>query len=47
MRRHVGGGPQETYHPSRGWAQAPLALIIGFVVLVAAFFLVYALVLLV
>ncbi|WP_405655618.1 DUF6480 family protein [Streptomyces sp. NBC_01386] len=39
-------GPQETYNPSKGWAKAPLTLIIGFVVLVAAFFLVYALVLL-
>ncbi|MFE4683352.1 DUF6480 family protein [Streptomyces sp. NPDC056721] len=38
--------PQETCNPSKGWAKAPLALIIGLVVLVAAFFLVYAPVLL-
>ncbi|MGW6144778.1 DUF6480 family protein [Streptomyces sp. NPDC055144] len=41
-----GTGPQETYNPPRGWAKAPLTLIIGLAVLVAAFFLVYALVLL-
>ncbi|MFE4723314.1 DUF6480 family protein [Streptomyces sp. NPDC056728] len=41
-----GAGPQETCNPSKGWAKAPLTLIIGLVVLVAAFFLVYAPVLL-
>ncbi|MGW6400373.1 DUF6480 family protein [Streptomyces sp. NPDC055134] len=41
-----GAGPQETYNPSKGWAKAPLTLIIALVVLVAAFFLAYALVLL-
>ncbi|MFJ5774152.1 DUF6480 family protein [Streptomyces sp. NPDC093094] len=40
-----GAGPRETHNPTRGWAKAPLALILGLVVLVAAFFLVYALVL--
>ncbi|MFI8189127.1 DUF6480 family protein [Streptomyces sp. NPDC085946] len=38
-------GPQETHNPPTGWAKAPLTLILGLVVLVAAFFLVYALVL--
>lgn len=41
-----GAGPDETHNPSKGWSKGPLALIIGLVVLVAAFFLVYALVLL-
>ncbi|MGW0908823.1 DUF6480 family protein [Streptomyces sp. NPDC002853] len=41
-----GAGPEETHNPSKGWSKGPLALIIGLVVLVAAFFLVYALVLL-
>ncbi|MFC9530186.1 DUF6480 family protein [Streptomyces sp. NPDC056975] len=41
-----GAGPRETYNPSRGWAKAPLTLIIGLLLLGAAFFLVYALVLL-
>ncbi|MFD8307757.1 DUF6480 family protein [Streptomyces sp. NPDC059690] len=38
-------GPRETHNPAKGWAKAPLTLILGLVVLVAAFFLVYALVL--
>jgi hypothetical protein len=38
-------GPREVHNPPKGWAKAPLALILGLVVLVAAFFLVYALVL--
>lgn len=38
-------GPRETHNPTRGWAKAPLALILLLVVLVAAFFLVYAIVL--
>ncbi|MGW0534995.1 DUF6480 family protein [Streptomyces sp. NPDC003032] len=41
-----GAGPAETHNPPKGWAKGPLALIIGFAVLIAAFFLVYALVLL-
>ncbi|WNM32352.1 DUF6480 family protein [Streptomyces sp. Li-HN-5-11] len=38
-------GPQETHNPARGWAKAPLTLILVLVVLIAAFFLAYALVL--
>ncbi|MGJ5749313.1 hypothetical protein FB563_6895 [Streptomyces puniciscabiei] len=38
-------GPQETHNPPRGWAKAPLTLILVVVALVALFFLVYALVL--
>ncbi|MEU8983629.1 DUF6480 family protein [Streptomyces sp. NPDC048309] len=41
-----GAGPRETHNPTKGWAKAPLALIIILAVLVAAFFLAYALVLL-
>ncbi|MEV2253196.1 DUF6480 family protein [Streptomyces sp. NPDC050147] len=41
-----GAGPEETHNPPKGWAKGPLAVIIGLVALVAAFFLVYALVLL-
>jgi hypothetical protein len=41
-----GAGPQETHNPPKGWAKGPLTLIIAIVVLIAAFFLVYALVLL-
>ncbi|MER7728651.1 DUF6480 family protein [Streptomyces sp. NPDC096323] len=41
-----GAGPQETHNPPKGWAKAPLTLILVLTVLVAAFFLVYALVLL-
>jgi len=41
-----GAGPQETYNPTKGWAKGPLTLIICIVVLMAAFFLVYAVVLL-
>ncbi|MEU7425984.1 DUF6480 family protein [Streptomyces sp. NPDC048362] len=37
-------GPRET-DPTKGWAKAPLTLILVLVALVAAFFLVYALVL--
>ncbi|MFF4029379.1 DUF6480 family protein [Streptomyces sviceus] len=40
-----GAGPQETHNPTKGWAKGPLALILLLVVLVAAFFLVYAVVL--
>ncbi|MFF7051368.1 DUF6480 family protein [Streptomyces griseorubiginosus] len=35
-------GPLETHNPTKGWAKGPLALILILVVLVAAFFLVYA-----
>jgi hypothetical protein len=38
-------GPQETYNPPKGWAKGPLTLIIIVVVLCAAFFLAFALVL--
>ncbi|CAL9367299.1 hypothetical protein SUDANB15_00779 [Streptomyces sp. enrichment culture] len=38
-------GPQETHNPPKGWAKAPLALILVLVALIAAFFLAYALVL--
>ncbi|GGX33872.1 hypothetical protein GCM10010383_75140 [Streptomyces lomondensis] len=38
-------GPRETHNPPKGWAKGPLALIIVLVVLIAAFFLAYALVL--
>lgn len=41
-----GAGPEETHNPPKGWAKGPLAVIIGLVALIAAFFLVYALVLL-
>ncbi|GHH45657.1 DUF6480 family protein [Streptomyces candidus] len=41
-----GAGPQETHNPPKGWAKAPLALIIGLAVVVAGFFLAYAIVLL-
>ncbi|WP_030244888.1 MULTISPECIES: DUF6480 family protein [unclassified Streptomyces] len=37
--------PQETHNPPKGWAKGPLTLIIVLVVLIAAFFLAYALVL--
>lgn len=38
-------GPRQPQAQSRGWAKGPLTLILLLVVLVAAFFLVYALVL--
>ncbi|MFD9322434.1 DUF6480 family protein [Streptomyces sp. NPDC060053] len=40
-----GAGPRETHNPTKGWATAPLTLIIVLVVLCAAFFLAYAIVL--
>lgn len=36
-------GPRETHNPPKGWAKGPLTVIIVLVVLVAAFFLAYAL----
>jgi hypothetical protein len=42
-----GAGPQETHNPPRGWAKAPLAIILILVVLVAAFFLAFAIALIV
>ncbi len=42
-----GAGPRETYNPPKGWAKAPLALILVLVALIAAFFLVYAIILIV
>ncbi|MEU5579195.1 DUF6480 family protein [Streptomyces huasconensis] len=39
-----GTGP--AHNPPKGWSKGPLALILGLAVLIAAFFLVYALVLL-
>ncbi|MEV5603556.1 DUF6480 family protein [Streptomyces sp. NPDC052299] len=42
-----GAGPQDiTYNPPKGWAKAPMALIIVVTLLIAAFFLVYAIILL-
>ncbi|HZF93172.1 DUF6480 family protein [Streptomyces sp.] len=38
-------GPRETHNPPKGWGKGPLTLIIVLAVLVAAFFLAYALVL--
>ncbi|GGW43876.1 MULTISPECIES: DUF6480 family protein [Streptomyces] len=38
-------GPQETHNPPKGWAKGPLTVILVLAVLVAAFFLAYALVL--
>ncbi|MFI6369317.1 DUF6480 family protein [Streptomyces sp. NPDC050546] len=40
-------GPRETHNPPKGWARTPLTLIIVLVVLIAAFFLAYAVVLMV
>ncbi|CAL9353915.1 DUF6480 family protein [Streptomyces sp. NPDC057838] len=37
--------PRETHNPTKGWAKAPMAVIIVMTVLIAAFFLAYALVL--
>jgi hypothetical protein len=37
-----GAGPRETYNPVTGWAKGPLVIILIIVVLVAAFFLAYA-----
>ncbi|MEU7569327.1 DUF6480 family protein [Streptomyces fradiae] len=37
-----GAGPRETHNPPKGWAKAPLALILVVVVLVAALFAVMA-----
>ncbi|MFH9011865.1 DUF6480 family protein [Streptomyces sp. NPDC017943] len=37
--------PRETHNPTKGWAKGPMAVIIIVSVLVAAFFLAYALVL--
>ncbi|MFE5400020.1 DUF6480 family protein [Streptomyces sp. NPDC056580] len=36
-------GPRETHSTARGWGKAPLTLILVLVVLIAAFFLAYAL----
>ncbi|MFG2718523.1 DUF6480 family protein [Streptomyces sp. NPDC048416] len=41
-----GAGPRETHNPTKGWAKAPLAVIIGLAVVVAGFFLAYAIILL-
>ncbi|GAA0919143.1 DUF6480 family protein [Streptomyces thermoalcalitolerans] len=38
-------GPYERHNPTKGWAKAPLTLILLLVVVVAAFFLAYALLL--
>ncbi|AWE53851.1 MULTISPECIES: DUF6480 family protein [Streptomyces] len=40
-----GAGPRETHNPPTGWAKAPLTLILLGTALIAAFFLVYALIL--
>ena len=39
-----GAGPQETHNPPTGWGKGPLLLILVVAMLVAAFFLAYALV---
>ncbi|MEU0390733.1 MULTISPECIES: DUF6480 family protein [Streptomyces] len=36
-------GPRETHNPPKGWSKAPMAVILILVVLIAAFFLAYAL----
>lgn len=36
-------GPRETHNPTKGWAKAPLALILILVVVIAAGFLAFAL----
>ncbi|MWA09377.1 hypothetical protein E5671_09365 [Streptomyces sp. BA2] len=41
-----GAGPEETHNPPKGWSKGPVTVILGLAVLIAAFFLVYALVLL-
>ncbi|MET9150215.1 DUF6480 family protein [Streptomyces griseoflavus] len=38
-------GPLERHNPSKGWSKGPLTAIVVVTVLVAAFFLVYALIL--
>ncbi|MEU5364081.1 DUF6480 family protein [Streptomyces sp. NPDC005925] len=38
-------GPRETHNPTKGWGAAPLTVILALCVLMAAFFLVYALIL--
>ncbi|MFF7853246.1 DUF6480 family protein [Streptomyces sp. NPDC007904] len=40
-------GPYETHNPTKGWAKGPLTAILALVVLIAAFFLVYAIILIV
>ncbi|CAM5287206.1 hypothetical protein Sgou_57340 [Streptomyces gougerotii] len=43
----VGGtGPRETHNPTKGWAAGPLAAIVIVSVLVALFFLAYAIIIL-
>ncbi|RFU85507.1 hypothetical protein DY218_17175 [Streptomyces triticagri] len=39
-----GAGPEETHNPTKGWAKAPLTLILLLAFCVAAFFLAYALI---
>ncbi|MER6807115.1 MULTISPECIES: DUF6480 family protein [Streptomyces] len=38
-------GPYETHNPTKGWAKGPMTAILVLVALIAAFFLAYALVL--
>ncbi|MEV0642786.1 DUF6480 family protein [Streptomyces sp. NPDC050619] len=40
-------GPSQTHNPPKGWSKAPLAVILVVVVLIAAFFLAYAIALMV
>ncbi|GAA3290814.1 hypothetical protein GCM10020295_06110 [Streptomyces cinereospinus] len=40
-----GALPRDTHNPTKGWAKAPLTIIIVLAVLVAAFFLAYGLML--
>ncbi|WP_436735863.1 DUF6480 family protein [Streptomyces sp. BBFR102] len=43
----IGGtGPRETYNPTKGWAGGPLAAIIAVSLLMAGFFLAYAIIIL-
>lgn len=43
----IGGiGPRETYNPTKGWAAGPLTAIIIVSLLVAGFFLAYAIIIL-
>ena len=41
----AGAGPLETHNPTRGWAKGPLTIILILVVLIAAGFLAFAIVL--
>ncbi len=40
-------GPRETHNPAKGWSKGPMTAILVLVALIAAFFLVYAIILIV